>query len=98
MIGVSFHGYHLLWPLPTQKMMEVYGQLAEAFSKIVTIMQTDRRYLATYYRVAFYGRVRGCGVWVHVWVWCGCMCRYGVGACVGVMCGCMCRCGMWVHV
>ncbi|KAL5475481.1 hypothetical protein EMCRGX_G025300 [Ephydatia muelleri] len=39
------------------KMMEVYGQLAESFAKIVTIMQTDRRYLATYYRVAFYGRV-----------------------------------------
>lgn len=49
--------YVSLSPILYQKMMEVYGQLAESFAKIVTIMQTDRRYLATYYRVAFYGRV-----------------------------------------
>jgi hypothetical protein len=39
-------------------MMEMYGKLHEAFVKVVDIMTTGRRYLGTYFRVAFYGKVR----------------------------------------
>lgn len=37
--------------------MEMYGRLYEAHKKIVSVMQTGRRYLGTYYRVGFYGEV-----------------------------------------
>ena len=44
----------------SQHMMEMYGKLHGAYRKVVDIMATGRRYLATYFRIAFYGRVRGC--------------------------------------
>ncbi len=37
--------------------MEMYGKLHEAFRKVVDIMATGRRYLGTYFRVIFYGKV-----------------------------------------
>ena len=40
-----------------QMMMEMYGRLHEAFTKVVSIMKTGKRYLGTYFRVAFYGHV-----------------------------------------
>ena len=38
-------------------MMEMYGKLHEAFRKVVDIMTTGKRYLGTYFRVAFFGKV-----------------------------------------
>ena len=38
-------------------MMELYGKLHEAFRKVVDISSTGKRYLGTYFRVAFYGKV-----------------------------------------
>ncbi len=38
-------------------MMEMYGKLHEAFVKVVDISTTGRRYLGTYFRIAFYGKV-----------------------------------------
>lgn len=38
-------------------MMEMYGKLHQAFQNVVRIMSTGKRYLATYFRVAFYGKV-----------------------------------------
>ena len=55
-------------------MMEMFGKLHQAYRKVVDIEETGRRYLGTYFRVAFYGKVGvgvGCGVWVCV---CGCGC------------------------
>ena len=37
--------------------MEMYGKLHAAFRKVVDIMATGRRYLGTYFRVAFFGKV-----------------------------------------
>lgn len=34
-----------------------YGVLKESYEKVVTVMETGRRMLGRYYRVAFYGRV-----------------------------------------
>ena len=39
-------------------MMNMYGKLHEATRKIVDVMTTGRRYLGTYFRIAFFGRVR----------------------------------------
>ena len=45
-------------PLPSpQHMTEMYGKLHSAFRKVVDIMATGKRYLATYFRVAFFGKV-----------------------------------------
>ena len=44
-------------------MMEMYGKLHQAFQKVVYIVSTGKRYLATYFRVAFYGRVSEGGGW-----------------------------------
>ena len=38
-------------------MMEMYGKLHEAFKSVVNIMTTGKRYLGTYFRVAFFGLV-----------------------------------------
>lgn len=46
-------------------MMEMYGRLHEAFRKVVDITATGKRYLGTYFRVAFYGKVRLC---VPLWM------------------------------
>ena len=47
-------------------MAEMYGKLHEAFRKVVDIMATGKRYLGTYFRIAFYGKVcsrsGNCGV------------------------------------
>ena len=48
---------HVLFP---QSMMEMFGKLHQAYRKVVDISETGRRYLGTYFRVAFYGKV--CGV------------------------------------
>ena len=40
-----------------QKLTEMYGRLHEAHKRVLSIMQTGRRYLATYFRVGFYGQV-----------------------------------------
>ena len=39
-------------------MAEMYGKLHEAYRKVVEIMATGRRYLGTYFRIAFFGKVR----------------------------------------
>ena len=51
-------------PLPSlsslpspQHMTEMYGKLHTAFRKVVDIMATGKRYLGTYFRVAFFGKV-----------------------------------------
>ena len=50
-------------------MMEMFGKLHQAYRKVVDIEETGRRYLGTYFRVAFYGKV-GVGVWgVGVCMW-----------------------------
>ena len=43
-------------PFP-QHMTEMYGKLHSAFRKVVDIMATGKRYLGTYFRVAFFGKV-----------------------------------------
>ena len=35
-----------------------YGTLKESYDKVVAVMESGRRMLGRYYRVAFYGRVR----------------------------------------
>ena len=40
-----------------QHMTEMYGKLHSAFRKVVDIMATGKRYLGTYFRVAFFGKV-----------------------------------------
>ncbi len=40
-----------------KNMMEMYGKLHSAFKKVVDIMATGRRYLGTYFRIGFYGKV-----------------------------------------
>ena len=37
--------------------METYGRLYEAHKTIVSVMQTGKRYLGSYFKVAFYGEV-----------------------------------------
>ena len=51
-------------PLPSslslpslQHTTEMYGKLHSAFRKVVDIMATGKRYFATYFRVAFFGKV-----------------------------------------
>jgi len=34
-----------------------YGTLKESYDKVVAVMESGRRMLGRYYRVAFYGRV-----------------------------------------
>jgi len=41
-----------------KNMAEIYGKLHEAFKKVVDIMATGKRYLGTYFRIAFFGKVR----------------------------------------
>ena len=40
-----------------EKMKEMYGKLHVAFKRVVEIMATGKRYLGTYFRIAFYGKV-----------------------------------------
>ncbi len=40
-----------------KSMMEMYGKLHSAFKKVVDVMSTGRRYLGTYFRIGFYGKV-----------------------------------------
>ena len=44
-------------PSSPQHMTEMYGKLHTAFRKVVDIMATGKRYLGTYFRVAFFGKV-----------------------------------------
>ena len=39
-------------------MMEMFGKLHQAYCKVVEIEESGRRYLGTYFRVAFFGKVR----------------------------------------
>ena len=41
-----------------KSMTEMYGKLHTAFRKVVDVMATGRRYLGTYFRIGFYGKVR----------------------------------------
>lgn len=41
-----------------QKLRRLYDTLQRAYAKILEVMQSGRRLLGTYYRVAFYGQVR----------------------------------------
>ena len=43
-----------------EKMKEMYGKLHVAFKRVVEIMATGKRYLGTYFRIAFYGKVKSC--------------------------------------
>lgn len=40
-----------------QKLTQVYRTLHGAYTKILEVMQTKKRLLGTYFRVAFYGQV-----------------------------------------
>ena len=68
---------HVLFP---QSMMEMFGKLHQAYRKVVDISETGRRYLGTYFRVAFYGKVCG-GVCLCVFEY---VSDYGVCVCVCV--------------
>ena len=39
--------------------MEMFSKLHQAYRKVVDIEETGKRYLGTYFRVGFYGKVRG---------------------------------------
>lgn len=41
-----------------KSMMEMFGKLHSAFRKVVDIVGTGRRYLGTYFRIGFYGKVK----------------------------------------
>ena len=41
-----------------QLLAEAYGTLKDSYEKVVGVMETGRRMLGRYYRVAFYGRVK----------------------------------------
>ncbi|CAI8031739.1 Dedicator of cytokinesis protein 11 [Geodia barretti] len=43
----------------SKSMMEMYGKLHQAYRKVVDIEESGRRYLGTYFRVAFFGRPFG---------------------------------------
>ena len=47
----------MLFTTPPQHQMEMYGKLHTAFRKVVDVMTTGRRYLGTYFRIAFFGKV-----------------------------------------
>ena len=49
-----------------EKMKEMYGKLHVAFKRVVEIMATGKRYLGTYFRVAFYGKVKSCIQYIRV--------------------------------
>lgn len=40
-----------------QKMRDMYGKLHVSFKRVVEIMATGKRYLGTFFRIAFYGKV-----------------------------------------
>ena len=47
-----------IWPPPLlQKLALGYGTLHRAYSMVVDVMQTGKRFLGTYFRVAFFGHV-----------------------------------------
>lgn len=41
-----------------QKLSRLYDTLHRAYNKIMEVIQSGRRLLGTYFRVAFYGQVR----------------------------------------
>ena len=40
-----------------EKMRDMYGKLHVSFKRVVEIMATGKRYLGTFFRIAFYGKV-----------------------------------------
>lgn len=42
----------------SQKLSRLYDTLHRAYNKIMEVIQSGRRLLGTYFRVAFYGQVR----------------------------------------
>ena len=55
---IHIHPFLSHLPHPPQNMMEMFGKLHQAYRKVVEIEGSGRRYLGTYFRVAFYGKVR----------------------------------------
>lgn len=49
-----------------QKLRRLYDTLQRAYAKILEVMQSGRRLLGTYYRVAFYGQVRSKNVYAYI--------------------------------
>lgn len=45
-------------PYFSQKLSQLYDTLHRAYNKIMEVIQSGRRLLGTYFRVAFYGQVR----------------------------------------
>lgn len=50
--------YHLSLFFFFQKLSRLYSTLHRAYNKIMEVIQSGRRLLGTYFRVAFYGQVR----------------------------------------
>lgn len=48
----------LFFLLFIQKLSRLYDTLHRAYNKIMEVIQSGRRLLGTYFRVAFYGQVR----------------------------------------
>lgn len=42
-----------------QKLTHLYDTLHRAYTKVMEVMHTGKRLLGTYFRVAFFGQVRG---------------------------------------
>lgn len=50
-----------------QKLSRLYDTLHRAYNKIMEVIQSGRRLLGTYFRVAFYGQVRPCALVLHLY-------------------------------
>lgn len=48
-----------------EKMRDMYGKLHFAFGRVVDVMSTGRRYLGTFFRIAFFGKVLMLCVWLY---------------------------------
>lgn len=50
-----------------QKLSRLYDTLHRAYNKIMEVIQSGRRLLGTYFRVAFYGQVRARALVSHLY-------------------------------
>ena len=60
----------ILWPYyeearEYQLMSNMFKKLHLAYDKAVDVLATGKRYLGRYFKVAFYGRVSGCTVYLY---------------------------------
>lgn len=58
---------HIFCILFFQKLSRLYDTLHRAYNKIMEVIQSGRRLLGTYFRVAFYGQVRSISIVKPLW-------------------------------